>query len=49
VRKIYEKLSTRVVLERKESEITALFGAIGAVLSLAAAALSLAWWNPLSR
>ena len=49
VKSVYEKLATRVVLEKKESEITALLGAIGAVLSLAAAALSLLWWSPLLR
>jgi Ca-activated chloride channel family protein len=49
VKKVYGKLATRVVFEKKESEMTALLGAIGAVLSLAAAALSLMWWSPLSR
>jgi Ca-activated chloride channel family protein len=46
VKRIYEKLARRVVFEKRESEITALFGAIGAVLSLVAAALSLLWFNP---
>ena len=43
--KIYETLGRRVVLERKEHEITALFSAIGVVLMLASAALSLLWSN----
>lgn len=41
--KIYEKLAARVVFERTESEITALFTAIGAALLLTAAVLSLLW------
>ena len=41
--KVYESLSARMVVERKETEITALFAAIGALLSLMAAGLSL-WW-----
>lgn len=49
VKSVYEKLAARVVFERKESEITALLGAIGAALSLAAATLSLMWFSPLSR
>jgi Ca-activated chloride channel family protein len=49
VKRVYEKLSRRAILERKESEITALFGAIGGLLSLAAAALSLAWCIPALR
>ncbi|OGA40136.1 MAG: hypothetical protein A3G24_09740 [Betaproteobacteria bacterium RIFCSPLOWO2_12_FULL_62_13] len=43
--KIYSKLTRRVVLERKETEITALLAAIGAVLLLVAAVLSLLWCN----
>jgi Ca-activated chloride channel family protein len=39
--RIYEMLGRRVVLERKEYEITAVLTAIGVVLSLAAAGLSL--------
>ena len=43
LKKVYESLSSRMVVERKETEITALFAALGAALALAAAALSL-WW-----
>jgi len=43
LKKVYESLSTRMVVERKETEITALFAALGALLALLAAALSL-WW-----
>ena len=41
--KIYASLTRKVVLERKESEITALFAALAAALSLTAAVLSLLW------
>jgi Ca-activated chloride channel family protein len=43
LKKVYESLSSRMVVEKKETEITALFAALGGVLALAAAALSL-WW-----
>ena len=43
--RIYEGLGKRVVLERKEYEITALLAGLGLVLSLAAALLSLLWSN----
>ena len=45
--KIYERLSGRVLFERKEQEITALFTAIGALLLLISATLSLLWCNHL--
>ena len=43
LKKVYESLSSRMVVERKETEITALFAALGALLAVAAATLSL-WW-----
>ena len=43
LKKVYESLSSRMVIERKETEITALFAGLGALLALAAAGLSL-WW-----
>jgi Ca-activated chloride channel family protein len=43
--KIYESLSARLVMEKKETEITALFSAAAAVLALIAALLSLMWFN----
>ena len=43
VTRIYEKLGRRVVLERREFEVSALFTAIGMVLSVASGALSLLW------
>jgi Ca-activated chloride channel family protein len=43
VTKIYERLVRRVVLEKTEIELTVLLAAIGMVLSLASAALSMVW------
>lgn len=45
LKKVYQTLSTRLVLERKHSEVGALFTAAGAVLALLAALLSLLWFN----
>jgi Ca-activated chloride channel family protein len=42
---IYEKLSRRVVFERKEIEVTAVFAAVGMLLAIASAGLSLVWFN----
>ncbi|MBK1616056.1 ABC transporter ATP-binding protein [Rubrivivax gelatinosus] len=43
LKKVYERLSARMVVERKETEVTALFAGLGALLALVASALSL-WW-----
>jgi Ca-activated chloride channel family protein len=45
LKKVYEILSTRLVFERKHSEIGALFTAAAAVLALLAGLLSLLWFN----
>jgi Ca-activated chloride channel family protein len=45
LRKIYESLTSRLVLEKKETEITAIFSALAAAAVLLAAALSLLWFN----
>ena len=45
LRKVYETLNSRLVLEKKESEVTALFAAAAAVLALASAVLSLLWFS----
>jgi Ca-activated chloride channel family protein len=45
LKKVYQALNARFVLEKKETEITALFTAGTAVLALAAALLSLLWFN----
>ncbi len=42
---VYEKLSTRLQVDKKETELSALLALIAAVLSLAAAGLSLLWFN----
>ena len=45
LKKIYQSLNSRFVLEKKETEITALFAAAAALTVLLSAALSLAWFN----
>jgi Ca-activated chloride channel family protein len=43
LKKVYENLSSRLTLEKKETEISALFALAGAALALLAGALSV-WW-----
>jgi len=43
--KVYKTLNSRLVLEKKETEITALLSAAAAIMVLLAAALSLLWFN----
>lgn len=43
LKQVYEGLSSRLVVETKETEVTALFAAAGAALAVLAAALSV-WW-----
>ena len=43
--KVYQTLNTRLVLERKNTEITVFLAAIAAVFALASALLSLLWFN----
>ncbi|MGE5640173.1 MAG: VWA domain-containing protein [Clostridia bacterium] len=43
--KVYKTLNSKVVLETKKSEITALFAGAAAVLTLLSAMLSLLWFN----
>ena len=43
LRKVYEALQSRLVFEKKETEITVLFTGLAGLLVLAAAALSM-WW-----
>jgi Ca-activated chloride channel family protein len=45
LKKIYASLNSKLVLEKKETEITALFSAAAALFALAAGLLSLAWFN----
>ena len=43
LKKVYQNLSTRLVVEKKETEISALLAALGAALMVLAAGLSV-WW-----
>ncbi len=45
LRKVYEKLSSRLTVEKKETEISGLLALLGAVLAIASAGLSLLWFN----
>ncbi|MEP6970067.1 MAG: VWA domain-containing protein [Betaproteobacteria bacterium] len=45
LRTVYEKLGTRLQMERKETEISALLALASAALALLAAGLSLLWFN----
>ena len=45
LKKIYSTLNSRMTLERKETEVTALFAAAAAVIALLSALLSLLWFN----
>jgi len=45
LKKVYEGLNERFVMEKKESEITALFAAAAAALALVAGLLSMLWFN----
>jgi Ca-activated chloride channel family protein len=45
LKKVYESLNSRFLLEKKEMEITALFAAAAALTALVSALLSLLWFN----
>jgi Ca-activated chloride channel family protein len=45
LRKVYEKLGTRLQVDKKETEISALLALVAAVLAIGAASLSLLWFN----
>lgn len=45
LKKVYETLSSRLTIEKKETEISALFALAAAVLALLAAGLSVLWFN----
>jgi Ca-activated chloride channel family protein len=45
LKKVYESLNARLVLEKKDMEISALFSAAAAVVALVSASLSLLWFN----
>ncbi len=45
LKKVYESLSSKLVFEERQSEITALFAAAAALLAVMAAALSMLWFG----
>jgi Ca-activated chloride channel family protein len=45
LKKVYQSLNDRLVLEKKEMEISALFSAAAAAAALLSALLSLLWFN----
>jgi Ca-activated chloride channel family protein len=45
LRKVYETLSSKLTVEKKETEISALFALVAAGLVLLSAGLSLLWFN----
>jgi Ca-activated chloride channel family protein len=45
LKKIYDGLKSKLVMEKRETEITAFFAILAAALSLVSAALSLAWFS----
>ncbi len=45
---VYKSLSTQLTLEKDKTEITAIFAAVGALIALAAALLSLLWFGRLA-
>ena len=48
LKKVYESLSSRMVVERKETEISALLAALGALLAVLSAGLSVWWFGRVS-
>ena len=45
LKKVYETLSSRLTVVKRETEISALLALAGAFLALLSAGLSLAWFN----
>jgi Ca-activated chloride channel homolog len=45
LKKVYETLNSRLSLEKKETEVTALFSAVAALFTLLAGLLSILWFN----
>jgi Ca-activated chloride channel family protein len=45
LKKVYQTLNARVVMEKKQTEITALFAAAAAATALLSALLSLLWFS----
>jgi Ca-activated chloride channel family protein len=49
LRAVYQSLNTRIALERKDTELSALFSAAAALLVLMAALLSMLWFHRIDR
>ena len=45
LKKVYQTLNAKLVMERKKTEVTALFAGLAALLAVVSAALSLAWFH----
>ena len=45
LKKIYQELNARFLMEKKETEVSALFTAAAALFAIAAAVLSVLWFN----
>jgi Ca-activated chloride channel family protein len=45
LKKVYDTLSSRLTIEKKETEVSALFALAAALLALLSAGLSLLWFN----
>jgi Ca-activated chloride channel family protein len=45
LQKVYKNLTAKIAFERRNTELTALFGALAALFALAAATLSLLWFH----
>src|SRR5690606_3287934 len=45
LKKVYQSLNSKFVMEKKETEISSVFAAAGALLMLLGAGLSLLWFN----
>jgi Ca-activated chloride channel family protein len=45
LKKVYETLRTKLVLETRKTEVTALFSAAAALLALVSGFLSMLWFN----
>jgi len=45
LRKVYQSLNSKLALEQKDTEVTALLSALAALLAICAALLSLLWFH----
>ena len=45
LKQVYEKLSSRLTVEKKETEVSGLLALVASILAMASAALSLLWFN----